>query len=362
MPSPQTIIYFLCPDWANPVGGIKVIYKHVDILNAHGFAARVVHSKKNFRMRWFDNHTEVVNIRSVCFHKHDVVVIPEFMASHFFLNRQMHPWKLKLKKIFSKNRLRYHISEIAALPVSKVIFNQNSYATFHNYPFIRHTWDVPYLRPDVVQTIVVSEDNANYLRHTFPSHKVERIHVSFDTSLFNYSSGKKSQICFMPRKNSDDARQVVNILQAKKLLDGFELVVIDGKPTREVAQILKESLIFMSFGYPEGSPLPPCEAMLCGCVVVGYHGWGGREYFKPEFCYPVEVGDVVQFARQMETAIQLHRTNPELLVEQGRMASEFIQDYFHAEVERQDVLRVWTSITNQAEIGRLEETSVTVDD
>jgi hypothetical protein len=32
-------------------------------------------------------------------------------------------------------------------------------------------------------------------------------------------------------------------------------------------------------GIVRGFRFPPAEAMLCGCVVVGYHGKGGQEYF-----------------------------------------------------------------------------------
>src|SRR3546814_3802603 len=34
-----------------------------------------------------------------------------------------------------------------------------------------------------------------------------------------------------------------------------------GRPEAESARILRESLLFLSFGYPEGFSLPPAEAM-----------------------------------------------------------------------------------------------------
>ena len=53
-----------------------------------------------------------------------------------------------------------------------------------------------------------------------------------------------------------------------------------------VADILRESQVFLSFGHPEGFGLPPAEALACGCLVIGYHGGGGREYFGPAGAYP----------------------------------------------------------------------------
>lgn len=343
----QLYIYFLSPDVRKATGGVKIIYKHVDILNKYGFNASVVHSKNGFRARWFENKTRVQYIDSVKFKPNDIVVIPEYMAFYFTKIKRMPKWKLKIKQLFSNSRVKYFIGEIAELPVHKVMYNQNTYMTFLNYPYEKNNWEMPYLRSDVIRTITVSIDNTNNLKYIFPDHKIERVHLSFDLETFSYTEKKKPQICFMPRKNREDARQVINILQAKGLLDEFELKSIHGKSEQEVAQILKESLIFMSFGSPEGSPLPPCEAMLCGCIVVGYHGWGGREYFKPEFCYPVEVGDILMFAKQMEQVIQLYRQYPEQLQQKGKVGSDFVKEYFSKERETQDVLRIWNSIRDE---------------
>jgi glycosyltransferase involved in cell wall biosynthesis len=48
-----------------------------------------------------------------------------------------------------------------------------------------------------------------------------------------------------------------------------------------VAAALAASHLFLAAGFPEGCPLPPLEAMACGCVVVGYAGCGGYDYLRP---------------------------------------------------------------------------------
>ena len=78
-------------------------------------------------------------------------------------------------------------------------------------------------------------------------------------------------MAFMPRKNAADVVQVLNLLKFRGALRGFELAPIHGQPERQVAAVLGEALVFLSFGHPEGCPLPPLEAMACGCVVVGYY-------------------------------------------------------------------------------------------
>jgi hypothetical protein len=44
-------IYYGCPDKDYPVGGIRVIYRHVDLLNRNGFDAFVLHHYYPFRCR-----------------------------------------------------------------------------------------------------------------------------------------------------------------------------------------------------------------------------------------------------------------------------------------------------------------------
>ena len=48
---------------------------------------------------------------------------------------------------------------------------------------------------------------------------------------------------------------------------------------------MRLATIFLTFSNQEGFGLPPVEAMACGCLVVGYHGHGGKEFLKPEWSF-----------------------------------------------------------------------------
>ena len=130
-----------------------------------------------------------------------------------------------------------------------------------------------------------------------------------------------------------DVVQVVQLLRHRGTLDGYPLVAIDGQPEAAVARVLGECLLFLSFGTPEGFGLPPLEAMACGCVAVGYHGRGGREYWDPAYCYPVEEGDVIVIARQVERALEKHRAGPHGFVEMGQRAAAMVRREYSTEAE-----------------------------
>lgn len=313
-------ILVLCPEENDrPFGGIRKLYQHVDILNRHGFSAAIFHEKIGFRCSWFSNNTKMIYPSELNHFLPDYVVIPEIYGTAI---QQM------------------------AKGVKKVIFNQNCYYTFRDSSLDQNHLVSPYLDPEIVATLVVSEDSKHYLEYIFPKHPVYRIHNSINTSLFSYHPHKKQQIAFMPRKHRGDILQVINILKFRGLLKEYELVPIENKTESEVAEILKESLFFFSFGHPEGFSLPPAEAMACGCVVVGYHGMGGEEYFKKEFCYPIPYGDIVTFSRKVEELLQLQKVNPQTLTQKAEKASAFIKANYSEQIEEQDILSFWRNVTN----------------
>ena len=86
----------------------------------------------------------------------------------------------------------------------------------------------------------------------------------------------------MPRKNPKDSAVVSALLRQQPWfqLSGWSLQAINGLPQEEVAKILQKSLVFLSFGYPEGFGLPLAEAAACGCYLIGYSGLGGSEIFQ----------------------------------------------------------------------------------
>src|SRR5579864_3862816 len=105
MPTPRRVLVPVM-DWSHPAGGMRKLYRHVDVLNAHGIPAFIVHQQPGFRCTWFANKTAVTSVAEGWPPRAgDVVMVPEFLAWQF----------------------------VALAPgVPKVIFSQNAYQTFEN--------------------------------------------------------------------------------------------------------------------------------------------------------------------------------------------------------------------------------------
>jgi len=303
----------------------------VDILNKAGIPASVLHGKKGFRIKWFRSDTEVAYIAQTRFYDNDYIVIPEIYAKYFFENKR----NSKKAKIFR---------DVYRIPCQKIIFNQGCYLTFNGHPLSIPADKTIYKAVDVIAVMVVSEDSKRYLNYVFPDMKIFRVHNSIDPKLFDFQAHKKRKICFMPGKNPDEHVQLINILKNRNILRGWQLTPIEQKSHKEVADIFRESQIFVNLVYQEGFGFPAAEAMACGCNVIGYPGMGGEEFFRPEFCFPVETGKIIEVAKTVEHVLRLFESDPQCLHDKAVKASEFIRNNYSPDIQERDVLEFWKAI------------------
>jgi glycosyltransferase involved in cell wall biosynthesis len=349
-------VYYLCPELKTPVGGVRVIYRHVEILNKHNISAYVVHKTRGFRVDWFKNDTPIVYWRNNLWDKLSAK-----------LKRRSDPDAVIELPITGGSRSSINAADVLAVPemygpdlvaaygrgIKKVILNQNCYLTFNGYSLQRDRLITPYNHKDVLATLINSFDGVDYLHYAFPDLPLHRFRLSIDPQLFSFQANKKKQICFSRIKNEADAMQVINILKFRGVLKDYEIVPFINKPQNEVAQIYKDSLLLLSFGYPEGFGLPPAEAMACGCVAIGFHGGGGKEFFKPEFSYPIKQGDIIGFARTVEEVIKAYESNPAAILEKGHLAANYISDYYSPKNEEAEVVSAWQAIIRDFEREKL---------
>lgn len=295
-------IFYLCPEINNPVGGIKVIYKHVDIINKiEGWEAYVVHpNKPNFRCGWFTNETKTLCYRASWIGKNkwlnhissdDLVIIPEV-------------WVEKYAQILCDYGISYGI------------FVQNGYQlglknSRELDSKIVHAYNSSLL------ILSISEDASDMVRLLSENLDKKIIRLIYSVSeKFNLGEKKENLITYMPRKLKEHSQQVVSFIKLH-LPDDWEIMPIDKKSEDETAAILRKSKIFLSFSDREGLPVPPVEAALSGNYVIGYTGQGGKEYFDFDSFVEVECGNFRKFIMETMYAVaNYEKLSP--LIDSGR--------------------------------------------
>ena len=186
------MLYFVCPDIVEPAGGVKVIYRHVDILNGLGLTATVLHKRKGFRCNWFKNRTAVTYFSDIMLRKSDLLVLPEVYGQGIVT---------------------------AAKGIRKVIFNQNCYFTFLSDGFNENMTDSPYRCNEVIATIVVSEDSRNYLQYVFPDLTIHRVHLSIDFRIVSLQRDQKADDQFYVAKTRRRRRSGIQYFKTQRYLE-----------------------------------------------------------------------------------------------------------------------------------------------
>lgn len=123
------------------------------------------------------------------------------------------------------------------------------------------------------------------------------IPYGFDSNIFTENPARRitGRVGYMPRKNAAEASLV------RALCPGVEFVAIDGVDETTVVEKLQECDIFLLMSRVEGFGMTGFEAALCGCLLIGYHGWGGQKWLTNRTC--VLTGSPQEMALEIRNAL-----------------------------------------------------------
>jgi hypothetical protein len=267
----MTRFLFVSPDSNTPTGGVKVIYKHAELLSRLGHDAHVMHFQRPYRCDWFEHQAPIVYFDEL--RTSDMLMVPEIMT------------------IFG--------NQLANIGMRYCMFVQNGYLVLPTAS-LPDVWNC---YKNATAILSISDDTSAFLASVFPefAHKIIRVKYSVDTERFK-PRAKLKKCTFMPRKLPLHSANLVPWLA--RAFPDWTFQPIHGMNEAQVAEQLESSRVFLAFSDFEGCPVPPIEAALSGNVVVGYPGWGGREYWNAPNFLPVPVGDMRAFVEQFRPAAE----------------------------------------------------------
>lgn len=346
-------IYFAIPDADTPSGGVSVILEHVSLLQRGGYRAVPLVRKAHARYRFgFTGAHETLS-----FH-HDPK-LPAAWQPGSFLVRVRRAFALGLERLADRFR-----SSVTSYPrawpqrgdiVVVPEFWCSSLDTIYPEPdrvmLMQGQSPMVSARPDYVRlpliygATIVTSRSTEALAKRLGLACVQFVPVAVGSGGgLKFTAQKRRQIAYMPRKRAEEVDVVIHLLRRSPELADYRFVPIDNMVWSQVAEVLNDSLFFLSFSDREGFGLPPAEAMLAGCIVIGYTGVGGAEYFDEDSGIVVPDSDFVGVIAAVEGAAREYEENPARLDQLRRRASDRIARDYSPERMRAALLAAWQSI------------------
>lgn len=254
-------------------GGIKLAFRHVEVLREAGLEA-VVATPGAEPPGWFETDAPVADVSDLV-RGQDVLVLPE--NHHGFLD-SFADWPNR-KLVFCQNHFM----------VCRGLAGRQDYADF-----------------GVCGILCVGRLVADFCRRRFPSLPSALVPVVVDQNLFHFQSQKRLQIAFAPRKRPLEAAFVQDLFRAENpQFRSVPWVQISGVSESEVAGILKDSAVYLSLSRFEAAALSILEALACGCVVAGFTGFGARQYTTTNNGFWAADDDCLDCVAQLTRAVRL---------------------------------------------------------
>ncbi len=352
---------FLAYDVSGPTGGISVIYEFARTLRQAGVDAGVVHQSPAYEYQY-----EVFEVPTYYTHS-----LRRVQARR---HRRNKPSAGALRRVVRRARLGWQEARlqrertvggrsapVALMPSDVLIVPERMYGLASEcFPEARKVLLVQghfILFDEWVNATRAGLTKLQYEAYIGTSEACEtactalgmvptyHVPLAVDSSLFAFSKTKRMQIAYMPRKRRDELELVIGLLRQRGRVEDVEFVPVDGMPRAEVARVLGESLIFLSMSYHDGFGLPPAEAMAAGCLVIGYTGQGGAEFFDEESGMPIEDNEPLKLVATVEEALAEYKRSPERIDKMRRVASARIRERYNYEAMRGSLLSAWEDIS-----------------
>jgi glycosyltransferase involved in cell wall biosynthesis len=349
MSNSQRRLVFFCPSSLSPSGGIKQIYRHVKILQELGLnVILVLDTDSDLNRSWLKNDfdfkpyfrpnffLEIYKNKNLKKKFLRLLLIKIRMIINSFLNKKSTFWHPENNDILIIPEIWVRDFENVFPNNDIIIFNQNCFYTVNNFANLKNLKGV----------VTVSNYSYNYLKLIYNREILMRITLGINTEVFSFEGKKKKIISYMSRKRPKDVEQLLFLSAIYQDFENWEFVNINNVPEIEVAEILKKSIIFLSTSDVEGFGLPPAEAMSCGCIVIGYDGVGGQEFFNSNLCFKINSADILEYFNCLKEVVVNLNINFSHYENLRKSASDFIKYEYSLEVEKNSVHKTWLNLLN----------------
>lgn len=162
------------------------------------------------------------------------------------------------------------------------------------------------------------------------------INPFINVELFNKGKpwkDRSNQILLLTYKKETtyEFKQLMRRYLAKYPLGSLSFKRIQNLPQGQLSTIMGQHKYYLTLTPVEGFGLPPLEAMSSGCVVLGFNGYGGRDYFTPKNSCVAEYHDYAPLINFLYEINRNPNTASSLSHNAINTAKEFSFDHYKRE-------------------------------
>ena len=274
----QSRIFYFCPDLVTKSGGVRRLYRHVEILVRNGFQAAILHVKKNFILSDQPDVPIEYLENPGTLKKNDIVVIPEGFPGAM----------LKLKD----------------LPIRRFVVALSWSYIFSTLPD-RMDWRDFNIERVLVVCPVIGEMISWSMG--LPTHLID---FAINPDLYHYRPEIKSRkIVYIQNKARDiDAFRRLLAVRNSDYVNKFEWTALKDLSQADYAAQIRESSVFLNLSTAEGLLNSCFEAISAGCIIAGFNSVGGQDMLVGEGSLQNSIlaqnGDYVSLAYRIEPLLK----------------------------------------------------------
>ena len=287
-------VYVFCHIGAQkPNGGVKVLFEYAQALRNGGYDATILmpgahlypqDCPKGYKPSWFETDVPVFDdVRIVT--KDDIVIIHEeavWCYEHLAANN---PRMIMLNQGLS----------------SSLTNNVGKYISYNH---------VKNIYSNMLGVITISPYISEGVNKLFNVPKECIHHVENPIDDF-FRPGQKTDKILIMNKQPDNVATTMIIKIILERYPGWEVKFVKDMTLEQVAYEMSTSKIFCFFCTPlgEGSSLPPMEAALSGCKVIGYSGVSSGYYYDEPLFTEIDYNDIVAFIDTMDKSVEMYKAS-----------------------------------------------------
>ena len=311
-------VFYFCPDFPQPSGGVRSIYRHVAVLHAAGVDAAVVQQNRGFVADWHGYRAPVIWLEDrPRFQPTDTLVFPEVMAA-----------MVRQTAGFSGRRLVFALSWLP------------SYANLSPGERWRDLGvdGVLVQSPTVARAVAWSEGR--------PAHYIPPF---VDPALYHadpaVDPASRRAVAYLTRKDRAGA-WLHGHLEAAAAAAGLTWTALRNLPEADYAAALRGAALYVPTTVQEGLHVSVLEAMACGALVVGFAAVGGNDYLVGEGpaqnCILVDNGDLPALGQTVAEVLATLADDPAAYSALTANAQRAVQPYQDPKPQRDALLALFS--------------------